>query len=275
MALKERIIRKLDKISIDYLANPRWRASGYKRRLVPQLDHLASGYLVHEDITAADREIIEAVSHLALVNATGIHSLLQSVEHIVARDVPGAMVECGVFRGGCAMAVALKLLQLGCTDRDIYLFDTFTGAPRPTRSSDRDAFGANSAQELWDRAKRDPVWEAAWFRHVFEEARDAVVKTGYPEERLKMVPGLVEDTVPSQAPEVIALLRLDTDWYESTLHELEHLYPRLQMGGVLVVDDYGAFTGAREATDEYFARAGNSRPLLQRVNYTVRQAIKS
>ena len=88
-----------------------------------------------------------------------------------------------------------------------------------------------------------------------------------------MVPGLVEDTVPSQAPEVIALLRLDTDWYKSTWHELEHLYPRLSVGGVLIIDDYGHWEGARRAVDE-FIEAKGLRLFLSRIDYTGRLAIK-
>ncbi len=78
----------------------------------------------------------------------------------------------------------------------------------------------------------------------------------YPAERVHFVPGKVEDTVPQKAPESIALLRLDTDWYSSTRHELEHLYPRLVSGGVLILDDYGWWQGARQATDEWLRDNG-------------------
>jgi hypothetical protein len=73
-------------------------------------------------------------------------------------------------------------------------------------------------------------------------------------------------------PGDLALLRLDTDWYESTRHELEHLYPRLRPGGVLIVDDYGHFEGARRAVDEYFA--AHEPLLLNRIDYTGRVAVK-
>jgi O-methyltransferase len=100
-----------------------------------------------------------------------------------------------------------------------------------------------------------------------------VLSTGYPAERVHLVEGRVEDTLPAAAPEEIALLRLDTDWYESTKHELVHLYPRLSPGGVLILDDYGHYEGARRAVDEYFESAGG-RPLLTRVDYTGRVGIK-
>jgi hypothetical protein len=81
--------------------------------------------------------------------------------------------------------------------------------------------------------------------------------TGYPEDKLHFVEGEVETTIPAAAPEQISLLRLDTDWYRSTLHELNHLYPKLVRRGALIIDDYGAYEGSRKATDEYFADRSN------------------
>ena len=95
--------------------------------------------------------------------------------------------------------------------------------------------------------------------------------TGYPPEWVAYVEGLVEETITRSAPTRIALLRLDTDWYESTHHELVHLYPQLERGGVLIVDDYGHFAGARKAVDEYFA---DDPILLSRIDYTGRMAVK-
>jgi hypothetical protein len=96
---------------------------------------------------------------------------------------------------------------------------------------------------------------------------------GYPKEKLHYVQGKVEDTIPGAAPGQIALLRLDTDWYESTHHELIHLYPRLSAGGVLIVDDYGHWQGSRRAVDEWIAQTG-ARILLNRIDYTGRVAVK-
>ena len=87
-----------------------------------------------------------------------------------------------------------------------------------------------------------------------EEVRGVMESTGYPPERIRYVKGKVEETIPAAAPDRIALLRLDTDWYQSTRHELVHLFPRLSSGGVLIVDDYGQWKGSRLATDEYFSQ---------------------
>ena len=87
------------------------------------------------------------------------------------------------------------------------------------------------------------------------------------------MPGRVEETIPAHAPERIAVLRLDTDWYESTRHELEHLYPRLAVGGLVIIDDYGHWEGARRAVDEYLAATG-AQLFLTRIDYTGRLAVK-
>jgi hypothetical protein len=92
-------------------------------------------------------------------------------------------------------------------------------------------------------------------------------------ERVHFIEAPVEESLPAHAPEQIALLRLDTDWYASTRHELEHLYPRLVPGGVLIIDDYGHWEGARRAADEYFGKIGEHL-LLNRLDYAARIAVK-
>jgi hypothetical protein len=103
--------------------------------------------------------------------------------------------------------------------------------------------------------------------------KETLRATGYPAERLHFVVGPVEETIPREVPPGIALLRLDTDWYESTKHELEHLYPLLADGGALIIDDYGHWEGCKRAVDEYFA-ASPPPVLLSRIDYTGRVAIK-
>jgi hypothetical protein len=133
------------------------------------------------------------------------------------------------------------------------------------------------ALEVWEesRARGERPWAGMFGEDVFDEdsVRQTVLQSGYPEERVHLVKGPVEETVPGAAPETIALLRLDTDWYESTRHELIHMYPRLTDAGVLIIDDYGHWQGARRAVDEYF---GTEAPplLLNRIDYTGRIAVK-
>jgi O-methyltransferase len=104
-----------------------------------------------------------------------------------------------------------------------------------------------------------------------DEVRANLFSTGYPEHLLHFVPGMVETTIPDHAPDKIAILRLDTDWYASTKHELEQLYPRLVPGGIMIIDDYGEFHGCRAAVDEYFA---NEPVLLNRIDAASRLVVK-
>ena len=83
----------------------------------------------------------------------------------------------------------------------------------------------------------------------------------------------MEDTIPKNSPEKISILRLDTDWYESTKHELEYLFPRLSSGGILIIDDYGHFKGAKKAVDEYFTK-NKIQYFLNRIDYTGRLIVK-
>jgi hypothetical protein len=169
----------------------------------------------------------------------------------------------------------LTLQELGIDDRDIYLYDTFEGMPEPT---ELDTSRLESpALDTWNEASTsgDKAWPHFFNDEIFSEqiVRDNVLSTGYPEERVRFVRGKVEETVPGVAPDQIALLRLDTDWYESTRHELIHLYPRLVPGGVLIIDDYGHWEGARRAVDEYFAEQADP-ILLSRIDYTARIGVK-
>jgi hypothetical protein len=202
-------------------------------------------------------------------------ALVDATRYCVTRRVPGAFVECGVWRGGSALAVILTLQDLGVTDREICLYDTFEGMTAPTNHDVSDLEGP--ALEAWRAAERDGqrAWHEVFGPETFNEeaVRSLLVGTGYPSERLRFVRGPVEETLPTNAPDEIALLRLDTDWYESTRHELLHLFPRLQAGGVLIIDDYGHWQGARRAVDEYFV-SEHPPLLLNRIDYTGRIAVK-
>jgi O-methyltransferase len=215
---------------------------------------------------------IRRVRRHTMTSPRRIAALCDSVEHVVRASVPGAIVECGVWKGGSMMAAALTLLRLDAADRDLYLFDTFQGMPPPTEEDKFSAYDGYSPIGHWRRRRREGGGNA-WHYVPVDEVRAAVLSTGYPAERVHMVEGRVEETLPARAPSEIALLRLDTDWYESTRHELEQLYPRLSPGGALILDDYGHYEGARKAVDEYFDAHGG-RPLLSRVDYTGRVGVK-
>jgi len=169
------------------------------------------------------------------------------------------------------MAAALTLRGMDCLDRDLYLFDTFQGMTKP-REVDVHVSGHAAMTEF----VREQIGEdsSASCYASLGEVKAAMARTAYNPDRVHFIRGKVEETIPSQAPESIALLRLDTDWYESTRHELEYLFPRLSPGGILIVDDYGDWQGARKATDEFIA---NHAPglFLSRIDDTGRLAVKT
>jgi hypothetical protein len=213
------------------------------------------------------RAVIDAVRPYTMTGNAKLHALITATRYIHDHAVPGAVVECGVWRGGSMQAVARTLDMAGDHSRELYLFDTFEGMPEPSDHDQRHD-GRSAARLLATSDRSASVWAHA----SLEDVREGFAQVPYPAERVHFVQGPVEETVPDQAPEQIALLRLDTDWYESTKHELDHLYPRLVSGGVLILDDYGYWKGARKATDEWLERTGE-RLLLTRIN-TGRIAVK-
>jgi hypothetical protein len=223
----------------------------------------------------ADRAIVERALPFTMTGIARLQALVDAVRHCERAGIPGAFAECGVWRGGSVLAMILTLQELGTSDRDIHLYDTFEGMTEP---SEHDVSAIDPpALETWRDAegRGERPWPQVFDKETFNEdaVRATLEETGYPRERLHLVAGPVEETLPAGAPDALALLRLDTDWYESTRHELDHLYPRLAEGGVLIIDDYGHWEGARRAVDEYFAEHG-PRPLLARIDYTGRIAVK-
>ena len=181
-----------------------------------------------------------------------LYGLHRAVEYLQRHGIEGDVVECGVWRGGSTMMAALSLMHFCGVERDLYLFDTFQGMPEPTEEDYK--FGEGSAHAKWRELRQDKG--SKWNYAPIEEVREAMLSTGYPAERIHLVPGMVEETLPGQAPARIALLRLDTDFYASTMHEYVHLYPRLVRHGVLIIDDFGTWAGSAQATQEYFAQNG-------------------
>ena len=220
------------------------------------------------DFEEADKELYRRVGPYTMTTPPRVYALVRAVEYVVARDVPGSVVECGVWRGGSMMAAALTLLRLEVTDRELYLYDTFAGMPPPSEA-DTTRSGVRAADLLAQEDKDSHIWAIA----SLSDVRAAVLSTRYPQERIHFVEGLVENTLPKTIPDEVAVLRLDTDWYRSTKHELEQLYPRLAPGGVLILDDYGHWQGARRAVDEYFDEE-HITLLLNRVDGTARIGVK-
>lgn len=222
-----------------------------------------------------ERSLVARCQPYTMAGAERIIATADSVAYVVEREVPGALMECGVWRGGSVVAMILTLQRLGVSDRELYLCDTFSGMTEPSEL-DTSPFDVPAAQTFKAAAAEGKrAWEPVFGDEAFNvgQVRSLVESTGYPLERINLVVGPVEETLPAAAPKTLALLRLDTDWYASTKHEMDHLYPRLSPGGVLLIDDYGHWEGARKAVEDHFKERG-SRPLLARTDYTGRLAVK-
>ncbi|MGN6474499.1 MAG: TylF/MycF/NovP-related O-methyltransferase [Mycobacteriales bacterium] len=241
----------------------------------PKHVHMRSNPPITDTASPEELAILELAGPQTMGGDERMLANIDAIDYVVRRDIPGAIVECGVWRGGQILIMIERLKQLGVDDRDFYLYDTFAGMTAPT---DEDVSPyIEPAVETWAAT---PPGEVAWAsllgdpsKYQIEGVRGLLTSTGYPVERLHLIKGPVEETVPEHAPAEIALLRLDTDWYESTAHEMRHLYPRLADGGVLIVDDYGHWEGARKAVDEYFASSA-APIMLSRIDYTARIGIK-
>ena len=224
----------------------------------------------HPDMEAEFAAIFAKAEPFTMTSAERMYALWRAVGHVCRSGVQGDIVECGVWRGGSSMLAALTLLDLGESQRCLWLYDTFQGMSEPT---DKDvSVTGYSASEDWARLQNDRDDPNLAFA-TLADVRANMASTGLDLARVRYIEGPVEDTIPADVPDRIALLRLDTDWYESTKHELVHLWDRLEPGGVLIIDDYGHWVGAREAVDEFFDGREDA-PLLVRVDYTGRVAVK-
>lgn len=219
-----------------------------------------------------DRAIIAAVRPYTMTSSERVWSLLQAVSYVCREAIPGDLAECGVWRGGSIMAMAMRLKELGVTDRPIWLYDTFEGMTEPTAED----VESDSGRRAKDLLEATPVGDGnnVWAVSPIDAVRQNVASTGYPMDRIRFVAGDVATTLQHETPSQISLLRIDTDWYESTKTSMEVLYPRLSVGGVCILDDYGHWAGARQAVDEYFA-AEASRPLMHPIDYSGRIFIKT
>jgi hypothetical protein len=223
-----------------------------------------------QDFSDQKLRIFQRVKPFTMTSPERIACLIDSIEYISTNSIPGAIVECGVWRGGSTMAAAIALVEIGDINRDIYLYDTFEGMPAPGKEDVRhDGIGAKKLLCNGEKSLDDLHSAYAPIAQV----KNNVFSTGYPEDRIQFIPGKVEETIPNTIPNEIAILRLDTDWYSSTIHELQHLYPRLSPGGILIIDDYGYWKGARQAVDEYFSSL-NPKPFLSRIDDTGRSSVK-
>ncbi len=234
--------------------------SGYKLVRPFETDTLA-------DLSPAEQKIIASARPFTMTSTSRMAALVNAVNYLVKNGIPGDICECGVWRGGSMMIIAQALKALGETSRKLYLYDTFEGMSQPT-AEDKNNDG-RSAETMYNEISKET---GAWCYASIEDVRSNIISTGYPTENIHLIKGKVEETIPANLPPKLSLLRLDTDWYESTKHELTHLYPLLVSKGIMIIDDYGDWQGARKAVDEYFQQNGSV--FLHRIDPTGRAVVK-
>lgn len=224
------------------------------------------------EFDAADREIVSRVieKKLSMAGRERLFATLLACRHVASNGIEGDFVECGVWRGGNSLIAADVFSRL-CKPAKVYLYDTFAGMTPPT-SIDLEAATGKPAKLRFDREKSAAHcgWCFAPVEDVEGHFRDAGLLSDY----VRIIKGDVLETLTNEdnLPKRISVLRLDTDWYESTKKELEIFWPRLEPGGILMIDDYGHWGGARKATDEFFA--DRNRPFFHYIDYTGRLAVK-
>lgn len=196
---------------------------------------------------------------------------LKSCQYVVKNNIPGDFVECGVWRGGNGILAKTIFEYLG-SNKKVWMFDTFQGMTAPT-SVDVAAKTQLAAESHFLESQKETYNE--WCYASLEDVKKNCSDAGLDINAFKFVEGDVCQTLkkPKNIPAAISVLRLDTDWYESTKAELEILYPRLSDRGVLIIDDYGHWEGARKAVDEYFSLQ-HYKPLFNVIDRTGRSAIK-
>jgi predicted O-methyltransferase YrrM len=227
---------------------------------------------IPEDILS-DRQfcdLYEQCRNYTMTSVERMYSLYQSMNYIFKNNIVGDFVECGVWKGGSAMLIAAMLKKNGITNRKLYLYDTFEGMSEPT-DSDKTSTGKSATDLLKQENKEDA--SSIWCYSSLEEVKTNLFSTGFAPENIFFIKGKVEDTLKENLPGKLSLLRLDTDWYESTKMELEVLFPLLVEKGILIIDDFGHWEGAKKAVVEYFEK-NRLHPFLFRIDFTGKLMIK-
>ena len=212
--------------------------------------------------TFTNSELRKIATPWTMVSMPHFDLALDAVKIVNEKGIRGDIVECGVWKGGMSMSMALMNLRSNA-ERSFWLFDTFEGLPEPTSEFDdkrakthyNDLKAGRNTSKVHRSVINRGMEEGKWNYGPLDVVKNNMFYTTYPSEKIKFVKGKVEETLNKvELPEKIAILRLDTDWYDSTKAELEILWDRLQSGGVLLVDDYCSWNGAKTAVDDFFEK---------------------
>lgn len=219
------------------------------------------------EVTNGDVGLISEALTMSMTSPERMWALLQAIRYLEENQIQGDFVECGVWRGGSSFLMAKALRALGREDRTLWLFDTFDGMVEPTEKDT--TFDGHAAEVLLERDQDKRETSHIWAIASEAEVQANMARSGYPMNRINLVKGDVRSTLGEGVFRSVALARLDTDWYESTKHELEVLMPLMASGGIVIVDDYGHWSGSKQAVDEWL-REASWKPLVSRIDYTGR-----
>jgi len=207
---------------------------------------------------------ISFVKPYTMTSIKRIIELFNSLEYIRINNIEGDIVECGVWRGGNILGIIEYLYFYNITNKKVWLFDTFSGMTEP-KDIDIDHHN-RKAKDILNLANVKAYAS-------LEEVQTNLSNSKFDTSNIYYIKGDVSETLQDykNIPTKISLLRLDTDWYDSTKNELIYLYPKLVLNGVLIIDDYGHWNGCKKAVDEYFS---DTNIFLQQIDYTGIKIIK-
>jgi O-methyltransferase len=178
-----------------------------------------------------------------MVGLKRLDNLQRAIERVLEDDVPGDLIETGVWRGGSVIFMRAVLKAHGVADRRVWVADSFAGLPPPEPGK-------------YPRDAGDPFHMFSELAVSLEDVRRNFECYGLLDEQVRFLKGWFADTLPTAPVERLAVARLDGDMYSSTMEALTHLYPKLSPGGFLIVDDYGAVPGCRQAVEDYRSEHG-------------------
>lgn len=192
-------------------------------------------------------------------SANSLYSVYSLCRYIYENKIDGDLIECGVYEGACVAMMLIYFSEKNDFSRNIYLYDTFEGMTKPSKN---DHYFINDKK----------LYEGDNFCSL-DDVKSNLSSINYDKSKIHYIKGDVAQTLQKNNHQVIALLRLDTDFYESTLNELNYLYKSVISGGFIIYDDYGHWRGQNEAVN-YFHQKNNIKPLLVRTSRKERIEIK-
>jgi hypothetical protein len=202
------------------------------------------------ELSDKQKYLISITNSISMTPKIRRYNLIQALEYIAHYKLEGDLVECGVWKGG-NIVIYKKFIEENNIKKNIYAFDTFQGMSNPDQN-DYIINSAISAQTILDNDKKRITND--WGVCDLEEVKFNISKRTKNLNNIFFIKGKVEETLLNKInlPEKISILRLDTDFYQSTKIELEILYEKVCKGGVIIIDDYGHWAGSKKAVDEFF-----------------------